>query len=201
MPYSSPSSSVAVDWKGELLRRIKAESIAFSAEERVFERKRALETFISMVQDALPVVKGQREPSHNLQWLVRVLRDSRMLDANILPNEARLHARLRSYIALSLDDSKDDKTRTRLKERRAASRCYVYDLRHYCPDNSWGPYMHDGRVNWVHVEALVNVILLNLRELPGMWVNTRPPVGLEATRPYSAPGDYHLPDWAGVEGK
>jgi hypothetical protein len=191
----------AVDWKVELLRRMKAESIAFSTEGRVFERKRALETFISMVQDALPVVKDQCDTSFNLQWLVRVLRDSRMLDANILPNEARLHARLRSYIALSFDDGKDDKTRNRLKERRVISRCYVYDLRHYGPGNSWGPYMHDGRVNWVHVEALINVILMNLCELPRMWVNTRPPVGLEATRPYSAPGDHQPYDWAGVEGK
>lgn len=42
---------------------------------------------------------------------------------------------------------------------------------------------------------------MNLRDLPGIWVNTRPPVGLEATRAYSAPGPRSPKDWAGVEGE
>jgi hypothetical protein len=57
-------------------------------------------------------------------------------------------------------------------------------------------------VAYVHLEAIVNVVLLNLQELPriGAWANTAPPAGLEATRAYSAPGKFTKKDWAGVEG-
>jgi hypothetical protein len=47
-------------------------------------------------------------------------------------------------------------------------------------------------VNWVHVEAMVNVIALNLRDLPDLWRHNRPPTGFEAVRAYSAPGTARL---------
>lgn len=197
-------TEINVDWMAELLARMRAEMVAFRGPTQDIERKHALATFISTVQDTIPIDPGEEnEPSSNLQWLTRVLRDSRMLDTNqVAPVDSRLHAQLRSYIALTLDEDKDDKTRERLKERRTKSRCYVYNLGNYRPDNHWGPYLNDGRINWIHIEAMVNVVLMNLRELPAMWwIDSKPPLGLEATRAYSAPGKRDPDDWAGVEGK
>ncbi|TFK76733.1 hypothetical protein BDN72DRAFT_829885 [Pluteus cervinus] len=212
-PFDDPRRSLAhdeskapdsIDWKSELLRRMKARMIAFSQPPLIYEHKRALETFIAMVGEALPAKDSQEsrtnEPSHNLLWLHDVLDKSRILDSTPLPNEARLYARLRSYLALTLDTGKDEKTQARLRKRRVKSRSYVYDLRKYNSETSWGPYMAHGRVNWVHVEHLMNVVLMNLGELPGTWAHTKPPLGLQATRPYSAPGIRSSVDWAGIEG-
>lgn len=199
--HSTNGNDATVDWKSELLRRMKAQQIALSQPPLIYERKRALETFISMVQDAPPTKpKREQQRSHDLIWLQDVLEKSRILDTTALPNESRLYARLRSYLALTLDTGDDEKTVARMRERRIKSRAYVYDLRNYHPENSWGPYVAHGRVNWVHVDHLINVVLMNLKELPGVWVLTKPPVGLEATRPYSAPGNRSPVDWAGIEG-
>jgi len=81
------------------------------------------------------------------------------------------------------------------------SRCFVYDLRNYRRDNNYGPFLRDGAVNWTHAESIVNVIALNIAE-PEWW-DQRPPMGLNATQPYSAPGAScsATVDWAGVVGK
>jgi len=87
--------------------------------------------------------------------------------------------------------------------RRSQSRCYVYDLRNYTEEQRWGPFNRHRKVNWAHVEALVNVVTLNLREMRFAWPwarDTSPPAGLQFTRPYSAPGQCSSIDWAGVEG-
>ena len=143
--------------------------------------------------------------SYDLRWVERVLRESRVLDDEdgALAAEAwQSLARLRSYVALSLDTTNDERTNQRLKECRNRSRCFVYDLRHYTFDNSWGPYLDGGGVNWVHIESLINVILMNLRELPGSQNHPSPPLGLQATRAYSAPmGCSSKDDWAGIEGE
>jgi len=193
--------SLPIDWKSDLVRRLKAKTIALSQPPLIYQRKRALETFISMVQDALPAkLSKEYEPSYNLIWLHDVLKKSRILDSPPLLTEARHYARLRSYLALTLDTGKDEKTQLRLRERRIKSRSFVYDLRNYHSENSWGPFIPLGRINWIHVEHLINVVLMNLRDLPGMWAHTKPPLGLQATRPYSAPGVRSPIDWAGIEG-
>ena len=85
---------------------------------------------------------------------------------------------------------------------RTNSRCHTYNISCYCLNNNYGPYLVGGQIDWIQVEALANVIRMNLMELFGVWVDSRPPVGLEATRAYSvidaacrAPAD-----WACVEG-
>lgn len=155
--HSSCNAADAIDWKSELLRRMKAEVIAFSGTENIYERKRALQTFVSVVQDALPTIEGLKSSSDNLQWLGRVLRESQILDEPVQGPDTRLNSQLRSYLALTLEDGKDEGTRTRLINRRTASRCFVYDLRNYHSGSRWGPYMPDGsgRINWVHVEHFI----------------------------------------------
>lgn len=202
------SSAVSFNWKDELQRRTEAEMVARQSQdvepnEHVPERRRALEAFISMVQQALPAsqnAKGDVEPSYNLQWLDRVLRETRMLTSSPLQTEIQLHSRLRAYISLTHDILSDEDSRTALVERRIKSRCFVYDIRNYKHANYWGAFLTDGSVNWHHIEHLANVVLTNLRELPGLWATTIPPLGLENTRAYSAPGPFSDADWAGVEG-
>jgi len=43
-------------------------------------------------------------------------------------------------------------------------------------------------MDWDNVEAIVNVVQLNLIALRGVWMDRQPPVGLEATRAYSVAG-------------
>ncbi|KAF8656390.1 hypothetical protein AX16_002576 [Volvariella volvacea WC 439] len=195
-------SAIEVDWKHEIIRRVQAKSVAFGRLCEAHERKCALWTFVEMVEEAPPVDPSRRKwRSNNLTWLRDVLEESSLLQSTPMPDESGLFSRLRSYLALSLEKkNKDKESQNRLRERRNKSRCYVYDLRNYNSENHWGPYTTDGQVNWVHVEHMINVVLMNLDELPGPWTYTRPPLGLEATRPFSAPGSPSPEDWAGIEG-
>lgn len=190
-------------WKHELLRRMDAERFCLSSKASPHEKKAALKTLIHVVQQSTTLGSGMLA-SYDLRWIERVLRQSRILDDEIetfAGDAGQVVAQLRSYVALSLDKADDDETNCRLKVRRNKSRSYVYDLRHYTSDNRWGPYLDGGRVNWIHMESLINVILANLRELPGSRNHTTPPLGLEATYAYSAPAlSPSKEDWAGVEG-
>ncbi|ESK98242.1 f-box domain-containing protein [Moniliophthora roreri MCA 2997] len=202
------SSAVCVNWKSELQKRTQAQLAALRTDdpaEIANERKHSLETFLTVILEALPArnptpFEPQPQPSLNVMWLDRVLRESRILDASYLRNEARLCARLRSYVGLTHDDGElDEDKEISLGERRTKSRSYVYDLRNYHMENNWGPFMVDGSVNWEHIEHLINVVLMNLRELPGMWMK-KPPLGLQVTRAFTAPALRGGEDWAGVEG-
>jgi hypothetical protein len=215
LPFDDPRESLFAlrnsqgvhrfDWKLELQNRLKTESVLKAGNERYIERAESLQTLLSMIQNALPVMGGlEGQKSHDLAWVERVLRESMLLETEGVRPEINLRAKLHSYLALSLDDGLDDKTCARLKQRRLKSRCFLFDLRNYRTDNKWGPYKSEGSVNWVHVEAIINVVLMNVNELrPNpLWVETKPPTGLEATRAYSAPrSEIRKPeDWAAVEG-
>ncbi|KAJ7275423.1 hypothetical protein B0H12DRAFT_258958 [Mycena haematopus] len=191
---TDPSS---YDWKGELVRRMKAERDTFADTDRAS----ALETFVSVAEEVLPISRISDDPpaSRNVEWLENIFRNSRLLDAPFSPHEAQFGDRLKAYIALSLKEEDDWDNLADSSDIRTRSRCLVYDLRNYCAGNSWGPYHLDGTVNWTHVNCIINVVVLNLREQPSVY-NASPPVGLQAIRPYSAPGDYTGLDWAGVEG-
>jgi hypothetical protein len=199
-------SSASVEWKHELLRRMDAERFCFSSKAPSHETKAqaVLETFIHVVQQ-YTTLSDDIHISYDLRWLERILRLSGILDdeSGTFAGEAeQALSQLRSYVALSLDKANDDETNCRLRARRNKSRSFVYDLRHYTSDNSWGPYLDGGGVNWIHMESLINVILINLRELPGSRNHPTPPLGLQATRAYSAPALCSSEeDWAGVEGK
>jgi hypothetical protein len=205
-----PNYTVNLDWRAELQRRLVAEAVAFGREDQADERKDALETFIYVVQNALPVAAAhERQPSFNLLWVSNVLRESRILDSSCQHDERCLRAQLSSYLSLSPQKSYSDAaSRLGLSSIRIKSRCFVYDLRNYRPESMYGPYEpgREGNINWVHVEDIINVIWMNLLELP-LWIDTKPNIGLEATRAYSAPGTAlgsegrKDEDWAGVEGR
>lgn len=211
------------NWKHVLQSRIKAERIAYKPGLKEVDHRFALETFISVVQTALPHSEDQPwRISHNLTWLTDLLSRTKILGIATQSKDsiiASLAAQLRTSLTLSLENHPDTvASRTRLQSIRTKSRCYVYDLRNYrrvlyffdpsditslikpCQDNNYGPFTRDGYVNWIHVESIVNVIALNISEPE--W-SQRPPMYLQATRPYSAPGtSCRAPfDWAGVEGK
>jgi hypothetical protein len=186
------------DWRGELQRRIMVEEISSrQREQTLIFWNWVLDTFVSLVEEALPLSKDEQQPSHNMKWLARILHNSPLLDVSFDPAEVQLFAQLKSCIELSLDDLKSN---ARLVKNRSASRCYVYDLRNYRFDNKWGPFLNGGRVNWVHVEAILNVIRMNISELPERWLVT--PAGFQSIRPYSAPDclTHDERDWAGVGG-
>ncbi|KAJ7102313.1 hypothetical protein B0H15DRAFT_814106 [Mycena belliarum] len=196
---SIPANSSS-NWKSELVRRIRAERAAFSGFSSTIDRRTILETFVSVAQDAIPM-SDSNPSSRNLEWLDTVLRNSHILDLTFPVNEAKFGNRLKAYMALSLKED-NAHNEEELHVIRTRSRCFVYDLRNYHRRNSWGPFLSNGKVNWSHVEAIINVVQTNLRELPLLDSNPRPPIrpGLQGIRARSAPGDYTGPDWAGVEG-
>lgn len=204
-PGSGELRSSYNDWRCELQRRIRATRIVHNIGiASLDERCEALQTFISVIMATPPLSEVPSE-SKSLSWLSDVVEESDMFRRNYnhwtrSDEETQLLARLRTYVGLS----KEDQTGAHSVAMRTAARCFVYDLRNYSAENGYGPFVPDksGHVNWLHIEAVINVIAMNLKDLEGLWEQTRPPVGLEATRPYTAPGlsKRDPRDWAGVEG-
>jgi hypothetical protein len=210
---SSPSSEVEVDWRTKLQRRVRAERIA----RRDGDRHECLQVVLECIHEAAP---ASREPSHNLSWVTKVLTLEEspwiesflrleQLDARITSALASDVDKLRAHLALSLDHGVGSvEVHEKLGVLRRLSRAYVYDLRKYSREAHWGPFTHaGGRVNWTHVNAIVTVIGMNLRDFGVHWPKEFKPhaivQGLEASRPYSAPGTLERSplDWAGIEGQ
>ncbi|RPD81629.1 hypothetical protein L226DRAFT_3085 [Lentinus tigrinus ALCF2SS1-7] len=121
----------------------------------------------------------------------------------------QMRARLRACVALSHESSFEIESRVRMAKLRKASRAFVYDMRKYQPSTLWGPYRtgEDGRtvlVNWEHIEHILNVIGLKLREVPisSLGFFKKPLFQMDALRAYTAVGSSQRPegDWAGVTG-
>ena len=197
--------NISYNWRHQVQRRVQAELIALRWKKRENEIAFALEIFIAVILEAIPALHKVHQ-SRSLQWVTRILRESKILgDGDTRTAEGdnlQLASRLRSLLALSPLTEIDEDMTEPLVATRTKSRCLVYDLRNYRRDNDYGPFLRGGKINWVHVEAIVNVITMNLGELPKSWKHIRPSVGLEKTRAYSAHGsDVRAPeDWAGVEG-
>ena len=114
-------------------------------------------------------------------------------------------------MALAHESSFDAESRARMAALRRVSRAYVYDMRRYRPATLWGPFRTDARdgrtvvVSWEHVEHVLNVVGLKLREiqLASLGFYKRPLFQLDALRAYSAVGAAQRDprDWAGVAGK
>ncbi|KAF8973541.1 hypothetical protein BDZ97DRAFT_1751578 [Flammula alnicola] len=194
-----------VEWKNELTSRLKVELALFRGPATSMERKRALETLISIIEDSFTAA-SLTGSSRNIKWLKRITSKSLIL-SNLysLPEsdeDAELHARLRAYLALTIDSKHDKQTFQSFLSKRDKSRAYVYDLRNYTAENKWGPFKPCGATNWVHVEHLIDVVASNIRELPGSWALTRPPSCLDPPRSSSTHllGGIPSNDWAGVEG-
>ena len=220
------------DWRGELQRRIRAENVFADREHPLLNNtyaddlaghpaedqsiRDALNTLISAVASVPP---GCESTSDSLAWVEGVLLNSLLSkelaagissrsDAQSNPDSTvQLVSQLWTYFALAHEDGASKASEERLNRLRTASRCFVYDLRKYRAETAWGPFLRDARgwlrVNWEHVRHIQNVVLMNLRDFPESWKKVWPEWGIQATRPYSAPGvEQRKPwDWAGVDGK
>ncbi|KAG6837889.1 hypothetical protein H0H93_013042 [Arthromyces matolae] len=194
--FDDPCLSRPVDWKDRAIQRLKAELHAQSP------NSDALETFITAIHEAAP--GGPSTQSLNIEWLERTLKTTSEVltsNADVPRSQAMVSAQLRSYTGLSCDPCNAERARVLTFERRRNSRLYVYNLHNYT-GRHWGPFSDDGKVDWIHLEHLINVLIMNFRELPGPWARICPPHGLRATRKYSAPAnDLEDPrDWAKVSG-
>jgi hypothetical protein len=210
---SSPSHSKAkVDWRAKLQRRVRAEQIA----RRDGDRLEFVDVMLECIHEAAPY--APRESSHNISWATKVLTvgESPWIEQFLrlkfespcsehLTSDAE---QLRAHLALSLDHDAGSFAPEKLKVLRRMSRVYVYDLRNYTEETHWGPFTSAAVdcVNWGHINAMVTVITMNLRDFGVHWPKEFRPQGtlqgLEACRAYSAPGTLKRSplDWAGVEG-
>jgi hypothetical protein len=189
-------------WRVELTRRMKAEFMATMKWKdlscvSIADKRDALDTLISVVSGALPAL-DDTPLSANMRWLDTLLPESELVMSKTTtfdspPEILKRQAHLRSC----MDPARVSRTARQMSVRRNESRAFVYDLRKYNSRNDFGPLDTNGNVNWVHVEHLINVILANLRELPS---HLAPPLELGSLRAFTAPGQYSLQDWAGVEG-
>jgi hypothetical protein len=196
-------TSTTYNWKSALQLRVQAELIALNLVRRLDERQFVLETIISVIGDALPA--SEHKESDSIKWVTRILHNSRILAAHVTlpsPMDNQLISRIRTYLALSFDKADNGRGIADFDALRTKSRCLVYNIHNYRRDNNYGPFLGRGQINWVQAEAIVNVIQTNLMEINDVWMDTRPPVGLEATRAYSVTGaaKRSSADWACVEG-
>ena len=132
---------VSYDWKGELQRRVEAKLIAYNIKHRFDEWNLALETFISVILNAMPVHSSlDHQQSSSLQWVTDILRDSRILDTRVMEPDGRntqLISRIQTYHAFSSEMPNDDSTKAHLAVLRLRSRCQVYNMRNYRWDNNY----------------------------------------------------------------
>ena len=211
---SSPSPNSEVDWRTKLQRRVRAERIA----RRDGDRHECLQVVLECIRET---AAATREPSHNLSWVKKVLtleespwiesflRLEHLNNATITSALASDVDQLRAHLALSLDHGMGSaEVHEKFGVLRRLGRAHIYDLRNYSREAHWGPFTHaGGRVNWTHVNAIVTVVAMNLRDFGVHWPKEFKPhaivQGLEACRPYSAPGTLNRSplDWAGVEGQ
>jgi hypothetical protein len=209
---SSSHSKVKVDWRAKLQRRVRAEQIA----RRDGDRREFVDVLLECIQEAAPY--APRESSHNISWVTNFLTvgESPWIEQSLRlklfepPCSDHLSSgaeQLRAHLALSLDHDAGSYPE-KLKILRRMSRVYVYDLRNYTEETHWGPFNAAvDCVNWGHINAMVTVITMNLRDFGVHWPKEFRPQGtlhgLEACRAYSAPGTLNRSplDWAGVEGR
>jgi hypothetical protein len=213
-PFDDPRLSIGpseVSWCAKLQRRVRAERIA----RRDGDRFELVEVLLECVREAAPW--ATQVSSHNLSWVMEVLTvgDSPWIEKCLrleLPDSPPKYSsgadKLRAHLALSLNCGASPETSEKLKVLRRTSRARVYDLRSYTEEAHWGPFTDGGDcVNWSHVNAIVTVITMNLRDFGSDWPEEFKPQatvqGIEACRAYSAPQTPQQSplDWAGVEGQ
>jgi hypothetical protein len=198
-----------INYSERLVGLVKAERAASNPPPTIAKETDALNTFLSLARE-LPVYTDTHCVSHNVEWLEKTLENSPLLTqphstSNPTDDHGEtegLRAHLRCYLRSSFKDTEVVLSKSKEKffvNKRNESRCFVYDLRNYTSETRWGPFTPDNRVNWVHVEHLMNVVWMNLCEYP-LRSLLRPKIGASAVRPHSATGNYLTDDWAGVEG-
>ena len=233
-PTPTPTSSASttpsqnVDWRTKLQRRVRAEIIARRDDADEGDHHEFVEVLLECIREAAPRVPAREpspnHPSHNVAWVTKLLmleespwiaKCLRLAPLAEPPSRGESGEplapdieQLRSLLSLSLDCGVGTEVPEELRLLRRMSRAYSYDLKHYIKEEDYGPFM-DGceRVNWTHVNAMITVMTMNLRDFGVHWPKEFKPQaivqGLEACRPFSAPGLLKRTprDWAGVEGQ
>jgi hypothetical protein len=77
---------------------------------RLEEQQFVLETFISVIGDALPALE-HKEASESIKWVIHILHGSRILDAHVTlpsPMDIQLISRIQTYLALSFEEANND---------------------------------------------------------------------------------------------
>ncbi|THH07138.1 hypothetical protein EW145_g3598 [Phellinidium pouzarii] len=217
-PFDDPRCSLAVgtvhthtsnpiDWKKELQWRVYTMRVIQKISTHPPELFDALGALVGVVKNAPPMPEQPNE-SKDLGWLNNLVSEHDVFGngasaaSDWTDEEQQRLAELWSYIGWR--DSITNRAAEELHVSRNTARSFVYDMRNYSRESGWGPFMPDkrGHVNWKHIESAITVVICNLLDLGGLWPDTRPPCGLDATRAYSAPGSHKRDprDWAGVEG-
>jgi F-box domain len=193
----------SIDWKGSLQAVIRARTVlADPSKCRPGEREVILRTLTQILRNAAPASSfSEKTRSKNLVWLVTMLRDGVFLTDG-LPGSTGAELQLRAYLLVHLGLTPSDAT----SANKASARAFVYNMRNYRYDSSFGPYLPDGngRINWVHVYAIHRTIamhLVDLREGDSFAFPLIPvsmpycqsiiPRGLDLSK---------VEDWAGIEG-
>ena len=204
-PYLDRPLLDNIDWKGSLQAIIRARTVLTNPSKcRPGEQEAILRTLIKMLRDAAPAPSSSgNTPSQNLTWLAAMLRDGMFLTSDapgsqLSAVEEQARARLLVHLGLTPCDAKS--------ANKAAALAFVYDLRHYGYDSSFGPYMPDGsgRINWVHVHAIHRAIAMHLVDLDEDEPFVFPPIQISMSYCQSViPPGMDLSrerDWAGVKG-
>ena len=205
-PESEPLSS-DYQWRSQFTQRMRAELLVTKRQQHfsslsLRDKEAVLQLFISILEKALPadVGNGQlQDLSADIEWAQRVLSESMVIapGALSLEDEREIHE-LQARIRSGMDEFNWD--RKAQCKRRNRSRAIVYNLQNYSHGNDYAPCHANGKVNWIHIGCIADVISSNLQDLPVQTVSSaRPPSGFGSLRPYSAPGGYSPKDWAGVE--
>lgn len=202
-PYLDRPPPESINWKGELQAIIRARTVVMDPHKcRLGESKVILRTLIKMLRNAAPATScGMNTLSENLIWLVAMLRDGAFLSYHA-PESTEVEVQMRAYLLVHLGLTPCDTTNA----NKAAVLAYVYDLRNYGYDNSFGPYMSDGsgRINWVHLHAIHRVIAMHLVDLreDEPFVFPLIPISMPYCQSVIPPGiDLAKErDWAGIEG-
>lgn len=186
-------------WSTELKRRVHSETLlrtSFGSLSRD-KQKLVLRTLIDVIcSSPTPSIV---DSSQDLVWVAQLINEADIFKTLGNTDIAELLAQLHVYYGLS----SEEKRKPHAMAMRTASRCFVYDLRKYKAENEWGPFLANqiGKVSWVHIDHIINIVTMNLEDIDELWERMRPPSGLNAMRPYSAPAvDENSKDWAGVEG-
>ena len=197
-PHGKPAE---VDWKRNLQRLFRARKIVANPSlSEPGELAEILQTLLMMILYH-PLWSSNTDEtavsSLNLRWISNILEQHGFIDqvqekTALTFTERQLLSRLHCYHGLTEKDME--------RQARVDSRVYVYTMRHYQPENAYGPLLFSGAVNWEHMQALHHVVsmhLVDMREagfefsvfpmsLPHMQVVTPVVVSDE--------------DWVGLEG-
>ncbi|KAF5377965.1 hypothetical protein D9615_006704 [Tricholomella constricta] len=209
-PFDDPRKCVSpegvrradIDWKGTLQRIIRTRTVLCDPHVcRPGERLSILYTLLEMTTNVRPLTSPQNvdDLSDNLLWVAASLGGSSFLDdvdSTASNEEKQLCARLHTYFGITGNDTR--------RAARARSRAFVYDMRNYRPESDYGPLDSQGRVNWVHVQALHHVVSMHLVDLQEdeSFKFAIFPMSLPFTQSVIPPGvdlDKEQ-DWAGVNG-